>query len=480
MRTVPRTLTPTRALAALAAGAALIAAGATQAQADNHYLSPKLAKLTDARYRHNCFWAPPKGTDYAHLPGALPIQNPNLYPDVGSTYFVAQYVLPAGASLTIQGRYPHERYMSFTMWNRLGGGQIGPGDSIRDQNIRPDRGSVNPFVYPNRRDLRRRSYTVHIVSGPVPARRAPNTVYTGSTNPSDRLGMSQRNYLPDRGLDGTGGVGQPKVTLNLANGTRLTGAQACRELQPIFAKSVAGTFPQAAWEALVAASPDPANSPAANPVRWERFWNARYSVAGAFIANPAVRASTYPPTDVGGFQSNPDTRYMSAQISLRFGKVITVSGKLPTFPSTLPGSRRMPRPGQLRYWSLCTGSSPVSGLGYDCVYDQQVPLRGDRRYTLVVSRPADRPRNATPACGYKWLDFGKGENYPEDHPAPTSRDYIGLLYMRFMAVNPRWAQAPQRVKTPGTEARVMGPYFPRSTYTSKASFERRGCKKASR
>lgn len=52
--------------------------------------------------------------------------------------------------------------------------------------------------------------------------------------------------------------------------------------------------------------------------------------------------------------------------------------------------------------------------------------------------------------------------------------------MRFMAVNPRWAQAPQRVKTPGTEARVMGPYFPRSTYTSKASFERRGCKKASR
>lgn len=156
----------------------------------------------------------------------------------------------------------------------------------------------------------------------------------------------------------------------------------------------------------------------------ERFWNARYSVAGAFIANPAVRASTYPPTDVGGFQSNPDTRYMSAQISLRFGKVITVSGKLPTFPSTLPASRRMPRPGQLRYWSLCTGSSPVSGLGYDCVYDQQVPLRGDRRYTLVVSRPADRPRNATPRAGTSGSTSGRARTTrrttPLRRPATTS------------------------------------------------------------
>jgi hypothetical protein len=107
------------------------------------------------------------------------------------------------------------------------------------------------------------------------------------------------------------------------------------------------------------------------------------------------------------------------------------------------------------------------------VFDQQVPLRGDRRYTLVVSRRQDRPKNASEACGYDWLDFGAGENYPD----PASRDDVGVLYARFMFPDPRWAQAPQKVTTPGTERAVMGPYFPSSRYTTTARFERRGCRR---
>src|SRR5262245_52340043 len=120
-----------RALAALFAAAALFTATALPAGAGTTYLSPRLAKLTNDRYGHDCFWAPPKGTDYSTLPGALPIQTPNLYPDVGSTYFVGQYILPAGARLTFRGRYPHERYMSYTIFRAVGGGQIGPGDHLR-------------------------------------------------------------------------------------------------------------------------------------------------------------------------------------------------------------------------------------------------------------------------------------------------------------------------------------------------------------
>ncbi len=475
LRSHPAASVVLRAAGALAAAAALTAAGASPAPAGTTFLPPKLAKLTNARYNHDCFWAAPKGMDYANLPGAQEIQTPNLYPDVGSTYFVAQYVLPAGASLTFRDRYPYERYMSWTMFAPVGGGQIGPGDHLRDVQIAPDRGSVNPFLPGHRRDARPRAYTMHIASGPVPRVRARNTIYTRSTDPATRLGMSIRNYIPDRGRDGTGGVGLPKLTLNLRGGRKVRGAAACRALQPIKKKSTS-TFPAAQWKSLVAASPDPVNAPAANPPKWERFWNALYTVAGAFISDPGLRQRTYPPADKGGFQSNPDTRYLLTQVSLRFGPVITVSGKMPTFPATLPAARTWPRrPSQVRYWSLCSGSSPVSGFGYDCVFDQQVPLRGDRRYTLVVSRPADRPRNATAACGYRWLSFGRGEDYPD----PAARDYIDALYMRFMASDPRWAQAPQRVKAPGTEARVMGPYFPRSAHTTRAAFERRGCRKAS-
>lgn len=461
-----------RAVGVLAAAAVVFSAGATAAQSSTNYLPKKLALLTNSRYNHDCFWAPPKGMDYAFLPGATEIQNPNLYPDVGSTYFVGQYLLPAGASLTFHGQYGHQRYMSWTMFAAVGGNQLGPGDHLRDFQIAPDKGSVNPFVTKNRRDGKKRNYTMHIAPGPVPAVRAPNTIYTGSTDPTQRVGMSIRNYIPDAGRDGTGDVGLPKLTLNLGDGTTLQGQAACDVLQPIKSKSLS-TFPPDAWKSLVAAAPDPTNAPAANPAKWERFWNANYTVAGIFEPDPAKRIAQYPPSDVGGFQSNPDTRYMFSQLSLKFGPVVTVSGRMPTFPSTLPKATTWsPRSSQVRYWSLCTGSSPVSGLGYDCVYDQQVPLRGNRQYTVVVSKPADRPKNATPACGYRWMTFGKGENYPD----PAARDWIGVLYMRFMAANPSFKQAPQNVKTPGTEAKVMGPYFPRSSYTTKSAFEKRGCK----
>jgi hypothetical protein len=120
---------------------------------------------------------------------------------------------------------------------------------------------------------------------------------------------------------------------------------------------------------------------------------------------------------------------------------------------------------------MCTGSSPVTGLGYNCVYDQQVPTDKKREYTLVVSRPKDRPENARVECGFKWLSFGQGENYPD----PASRDWIGTFYMRFMAAEPDWEQAPQRVTEPGTEKQVMGKYFPRSEHTTESGFEKLGC-----
>lgn len=54
---------------------ALVAATAT---ASVNFLPKKIALETNEKYGKDCFWAPPKGMDYANLPGAIPIQNPNL------------------------------------------------------------------------------------------------------------------------------------------------------------------------------------------------------------------------------------------------------------------------------------------------------------------------------------------------------------------------------------------------------------------
>ena len=64
-----------------------------------------------------------------------------------------------------------------------------------------------------------------------------------------------------------------------------------------------------------------------------------------------------------------------------------------------------------------------------------------------------------------WPAAGDGAGHPKD----------GLLIVRNMLPASSFGQAIQRTATPGDEARVMGPYLPRGTYTTKAAFEKRGC-----
>jgi hypothetical protein len=55
-----------------------------------------------------------------------------------------------------------------------------------------------------------------------------------------------------------------------------------------------------------------------------------------------------------------------------------------------------------------------------------------------------------------------------------------LIYRQVLAA-PGFKQAIARIGTPGNEQRVMGSYFPHSSYLAgKAAFEKRGCPRAAR
>jgi hypothetical protein len=459
-----------RVVAALVAAACALTA--SSAGASVTFFRPSLARRTNAAYNHDCFWGGPRGMDYALLPDPQPIQIPNLYPDVGSTYFVAQFYLPDGAFLTLHQDAPHERYFSFTIASNLPGGGLGNGDFLRDEFIVPDAGSVNPAQPDQPRNARDRAYTIRVVAGDPPTPRPDNTVYTGITDPNELVHLSMRNYIPDRGRDGSGGVGLPEVTLTLADGSTLTGDAMCAALRTTKEQTVNATFPISLYESLVAAQPDPTNAPSQNPVHWERFWNAAYSIAGLFIEDQDLRAATYPPKEAGGLAANPDTRYLFAGTSMNFGEVLVITGKKPITPATYRRAKNWPAtPWQVRYWSICTASAPTSGISYDCAWDEKVPVDANGYYRIVISKPENRPRNARKRCGYYWMDFGKGENYPSSAARPN----VGVVYMRFMAANPDWAEAPQKVTVPNTEAAIMGEYFPQSQYMSRAAFEALGC-----
>jgi hypothetical protein len=102
-----------------------------------------------------------------------------------------------------------------------------------------------------------------------------------------------------------------------------------------------------------------------------------------------------------------------------------------------------------------------------------VPLDDQGFYTIVVSRPEDRPKNATTENGDAWIDWGPGERLNN----PRNRTDWGMLLMRFMVSAVDWENNPGKAKKPGTEQAVMGDYYPKGYYATKEQFEAEGPKK---
>ena len=175
---------------------------------------------------------------------------------------------------------------------------------------------------------------------------------------------------------------------------------------------------------------------------------------------------------------DPSTQYLVTFLSRKFGPVYVMHGKMPAFPNTFSGGdgrglKAMPDY-QTVYWSLVSCEAPPSGRIVDGVADMQVPLDRQGNYTIVVSRPEDRPKNATLENGVAWVEWSpRGEGVD----SPQNRTDYGMLMLRVMAGNRAWAQSPNHVTKPGEEEAVIGPYLPKGEYTDKATFEASGRKK---
>jgi hypothetical protein len=321
--------------------------------------------------------------------------------------------------------------------------------------IRPDPGSGNPFAFGAERDFDRRDYTVFIDTGPKPAQRAVNTVYTGTGQngaPNSSGTFIYRIYIPDKGRDDAGGVGLPTVTVESTTGAAGGDPSPCADLEK---PKAAGVNDAVAQQAL----PDRPPSPSENP-RWRKFVNVASSVAIGLTGSPQAG-----PADLdqlggsGGFLSNLDNAYVSSFIDRSGGKVVVTRFMAPTFPDTRPPAARMPG-GQLRYWSVCT-NDPATQRFVACANDDRSVVAPDGFVTYVVSTPEQRPANATRSCFVNWLPWG-----------PSSR---GVMIYRNMLPASDFAQSIQRAK-PDHERDTMGEFFPRSLYVAdKSAFEQRGC-----
>ncbi|HWS96058.1 MAG TPA: DUF1254 domain-containing protein [Candidatus Methylomirabilis sp.] len=447
---------------------------------------------TDTRYGHDGLFQGPRGWGYwNYLEYPRPVQNPNLWPDMQSTYFIGRLALPAGSTLTLNYTYPHARYFQFALYKAQGTTFVSIGEALSGQDIEPDPGSKNPFRVGADRLAEPRNFTLRIAAENAPAdpkQRPQNTLYAGKDG--GELMFVNRAYLSDQGSDGAGwgpaaspsaGSGLPTYSATLAHGTKLSAADVVKQFARPFTASTKQPVTAEQWEMLVRSKEndpalDPATAPARKDPRWEKYWNIRYSIVGSF-KTPEERAKIpYASAIDGG--GDPETMYMFVQLSRKFGPVYVMRGKMPTFPNTYAGAggrglEVMP-PAQTQYWSLVSCEAMPSGQIVDALTDMQVPLDKDGYYTIVYSRKEDRPANATAQNGVAWIEWSpRGEGVD----TPQNRTDFGMLMLRFIQNDPNWAQSPDKVTKPGLEESVMGPYYPRGEYMDKSTFEAIGPRK---
>jgi hypothetical protein len=366
-----------------------------------------------------------------------------LFPDSSAQYWTARYVSVPGTRIRIDGIYPYARYTSWNVYDPL----LRPFTHKADVDIAPDPGSANPFLPGADRTtpVAQRHYTLFLTFDPAD-RPGANTIYVDpAQNP--RGVFTLRVYVPDKGRDNTGGVGLPQVTWEPTSSTASpTVASPCRDLAKPTVSTVTDAY--ANQDGPDTGPPFPGR---ATPV-WRKFVNLCQAGRDAYFDNEfgdQIPGDNDPCGNFGsgGFLSNMDNAYVSTPISRGFGKLLVIHAKAPTFANTYPKAKTMPGGVQLRYWSFCQ-NDPFTQRYIACLRDDQVKTK-DGFFTIVVSRPKDRPK-----CAKNWIPWG-----------PQTQ---GVVIYRHMLPDPGFSGAIQKASY-GAEQQSMGDYFPSARYLKSSS-----------
>ncbi|MCU0434075.1 MAG: discoidin domain-containing protein [Bacteroidia bacterium] len=414
---------------------------------------------------------------------AKPIDKDSLYagiPDPKVTYlFLGTALAPFGSKLVIEGEFPHCRFFSIQTTPPLNGTeyysqrQFGTAEvGFADVDIDPLPGHTNPFRVGANRNATQRSYHVefNLATGdPTTLNGAAHTYpYRENTNvrtgamlvyqgplghktiagtplPANQQGdwnlgaVWIRIYEPDDNVNPLGGVPMPKAWFELPTGERYFVGSDFTALQRRADTTIANRVTA------------PGNAGGTNfATGWFKSWGITRSILNgvSISANfsrqdsaQRIREIDLGWTGRGEFQPAPGNiephattnnyaTYIGRSVSVPPGKVLVLTGRLPTFPATRNGEATMTA-GEVRYWSIIgidqDPFSPMPATTINAITDDDVVIDNNRNYVIAYSRSTERPVNATASNGVTWVDYG------------TQSD-IGIL-MRWVNIAPEWTFA---------------------------------------
>lgn len=458
------------------------------------------------------------------------------FPDPNATYLVAPAMLaPFGATLTIDGAFPHARYFSaqatvpFSLDTYRYDQGIGAGEvPIVDADIQPLPGQTNPYRVGADRTAERRGYRLEfeMVRGDAVAlnrsfrppnfreadnsRKASGLVFEGPWGHPQGDGHKRglfapgqlwlRYYAPDKGRGPLAGVPLPRMTFQLATG------------ETFFIEADVSGIVRRTEQRRPIGQDDYAAPEAKNFMTEDYGWLKQAGIFEAIVGgialgaegggrryvNDVVRGVAARGDDVpapGDYDQSATSAthidYLVRGMALERDHLVALSGTLPTFPDTRNGARRMTK-AEARYWSI-TGyhvprgfdflgalfSGDPQGLASQSIMDDEVLIDSNRRYVIVFSRDNERPRNATEINGVTWVDWG------------ASAEISWTL--RWLSVGPEWkadfAPTPENIGSrsdywsrdfdpsatfQNSQTGALGEYLPKVHYMTRAEFEALG------
>ncbi|MFN2527053.1 MAG: hypothetical protein ABR505_12470 [Actinomycetota bacterium] len=366
---------------------------------------------------------------------------------------MTRFVSLPQSRLVIKGFYPRARYFSFHVYDEAGR----PIDALADIEIRPDRGSDNPFVAPGGGGSKN-SYTAFVVFTGKPEKREHNTIYAGAMegdlpNPSGFL--IYRVYVSDDPDDPAGEVPLPSVTFEAGAGTTPLEFGQCEPLPPSDEGSINELIREADFpDVIPRVFPFPGTS---EEPRFRRFYGPDREIRERFPSNPVIDALPYVNS---GFYANLHIAYLYVRISRDWGDVFVFRAKAPTFPDSRAGDSVVARR-DVRYFSICQNELATQRV-VACLPDHKMVI-DDGYFTFVISDPGDRPANAVAAEGVNWLPWGGAY-------------YDGVVIYRHMLPDPGFRAAIQNVPEGTSPEKVLGDYFPRAAYCERQTFEEGGAR----
>lgn len=388
------------------------------------------------------------------------------FPDTAATYWTTPFLAQPGMSIQVDGRYPQTRFMSFTVYDNAGGTftlDNGVPSQIDDYEIDPDEGSLNPWQVsaPSGGE-----FTVTLSPDASPDDTNTLPILPSDPQPSGNLPANlgylvMRVYLPQ---GGPSAVEMPVLTIVSSDGQESTLSACNKKTRPVAQKTKTGIKVMQALKRMASGGlPTPCGT---NCPPSLSFFRASAATTNAFFPNTAnaYASMLFTPTD---------------------DSVVVIRMRVPSSPSSVGGGTSpVPWPDDaydLRYWSVCNNvyakpypvvanRNPRTGSTvYGCVADNAAvttTVDGVEYATIVISSPADKPRNATKFNGYNWL--------------PTSNAYpkaVEMVAVRNMLPSAGFSSAVQDVPQPATAAQAqdaMGTYYPETSSCSVAAFEAGG------